>query len=840
MAHKTLFVDVILPLPLPKLYTYRVPFELNDTVEIGKRVVVQFGKKKIYAAIIENTHQKAPAEYEAKYILSVLDPEPVINSKQLKHWKWISSYYMCSLGEVMNAAIPSGLKLASETKLELNPDFSGDYSILNDKEYMIVEALELQSVLSIDQAAKVLGQITILPYIKSLIEKEVVLVQEELINRYKPKMETCVRLTGQVSNEDALRDTFDKLEKAPKQLELLMSYIGLSKKYSKKTVEINRPTLLKSVNVSSNTLEQLIKKGIFEIYQKEIGRLNIDLQKIKQPKRQVKLNKSQKAALKKTKKEFIEKDVVLLHGVTSSGKTEIYIKLIEETLKKGKQVLYLLPEIALTTQIINRLEKHFGNKIGVYHSKFNDNERVEIWNSVQKNAKQTDAVFETASVSNNTYDIILGARSAIFLPYDNLGLVIVDEEHENSYKQIDPSPRYNGRDASIYLAHLHRAKTLLGSATPSLESYYNVESGKYGLVEIMERYGEMQMPEIILVNIKEESRKRRMKSHFSPFLLELIQQSLANSEQAILFQNRRGFSPFLQCGTCAWIPHCIYCDVSLTYHKLFNRLNCHYCGYSKKIPENCPACGDTNMLTKGFGTEKIAEELAIYFPNAKIARMDLDTTRSKYAYQSIINDFETGKVDILVGTQMITKGLDFDNVSVVGILNADTMLNFPDFRSFERSFQLMAQVSGRAGRKKKRGKVVVQTYNPAHSIVQNVVNNDYQCMYENEIVQREKFKYPPYYRLIEITLKHKNYKLLDKSATELCMKLKRKFGKRVLGPVSPVVGRVKSQYLKKLLIKLEKEASGSKAKNILTEIINGFKITATYKSVRVQVDVDPM
>jgi len=802
-------------------------------------VVVQFGKRKMYTAIIENIHQKAPKGYEAKYILSILDPEPVISLKQLEHWKWISSYYMCTLGEVMNAAIPSGLKLASETKLMLNPGFSGDHSILSDKEYLITEALELRDVLTINEVAKVLSQKTVFPLIKSLIDKGVVLVEEELISRYKPRMETYVRLTEQTDDEDALKKTFDQLEKAPKQLELLMSYINLSKKHSKNAVEVTRPDLLKSAGASSNTLNQLIKKGVFEVYKREVGRLNVNIHSPVdgQEAEQLKLSRSQQTALKQIKDAFRKKDVALLHGVTSSGKTEIYIQLIEETIQKGKQVLYLLPEIALTTQIINRLRKYFGNRIGVYHSKFNDSERVEIWNSVLENSRILYP--ESRKKKTETYNIILGARSAMFLPFDNLGLVIVDEEHENTYKQIDPSPRYNARDAVIYLSRLHGAKTLLGSATPSIESYYNAESGKYGFVELMERYGKVQMPEIMLVNIKEESRKKRMKSHFSPFLLELMQQTLANSEQVILFQNRRGFSPFLECSTCAWIPHCIHCDVTLTYHKLFNRLRCHYCGYGQKLPTTCAACGDTNIQTKGFGTEKIEEDLAIYFPEAKIGRMDLDTTRSKHAYQHIINDFENRKLNILVGTQMITKGLDFDNVSVVGILNADNMLNFPDFRAFERSYQLMAQVSGRAGRTK-RGKVVIQSYDPAHSVIQNVVNNDYKRLYEDEIVQRKKFGYPPFYRLIQMTVKHRDYKMVDKAADHLAANLKKKFGKRVLGPEYPPVSRVRNQYLKKILLKLEKEASASKAKFILQEMVNDFSAKAAYRSVKVQVDVDPM
>ena len=846
MQRKTYFVDVILPLPLPNLYTYRVPQEFNDTVERGKRVVVQFGRTRIYTAIIERIHESPPKKYVAKYILTILDSRPVINSLQFDHWKWLSSYYMCTIGEVMNAALPAGLKLESETRIELSSEYSGDNMIINDKEFLIVEALELHGTLTVKEVIRILGQKTVFHYVRSLVEKGIVEIREELIQKYKPKIVTYVKLAKDADDEDALKDIFNKLEKAPKQQELLMSYITSSKRYTDKTVEVSRPDLLKSTGAPSSAVNALVKKEVFELYEKEIGRLsNKSCKHIKETVN-VELSSVQEEAYGKIKNLFKKKDVVLLHGVTSSGKTQIYIKLIKETIRKGKRVLYLLPEIALTTQIINRLRVHFGDRIGVYHSKFSDNERVEIWNSVMggSGAKEMkgsgNSMKHLSKAESIEYDIVLGARSAIFLPFDNLGLVIVDEEHENTYKQIDPSPRYHARDSIIYLSRLHGAKTLLGSATPAVETYWNAMSGKYGLVELMSRYGKVQMPEILLVDLKAETRKNRMKSHFSPLLMELAKESLSQSKQIILFQNRRGFSSFLECGECNWIPHCTNCDVMLTYHKQMNRLTCHYCGYGRKVPGKCDACGSTNILTRGFGTEKIEEELPVFLPGARIARMDLDTTRSKYSYQRIINDFETGKIDILVGTQMVTKGLDFDNVSIVGILNADNMLNYPDFRSFERSFQLMAQVSGRAGRKKKRGKVVIQSYDPGHSVIQNVVVNNYVGLYESEIGQRKKFKYPPFYRLIEITAKHKDFKVLNKAADELAGRLRRKFGKRVLGPEYPVIGRVRNLYLKKILIKLEKEVSVSKAKITLQETVDTFKMSSGFKQVRVLVDVDPM
>jgi primosomal protein N' (replication factor Y) (superfamily II helicase) len=556
------------------------------------------------------------------------------------------------------------------------------------------------------------------------------------------------------------------------------------------------------------------------------------------------LNDVPQKVLHSIQEQFISKDVVLLHGVTSSGKTEIYVRLIEQALAEGKQVLYLLPEIALTTQIINRLRKYFGDIVGVYHSKFNTNERVEIWNAV---LNPKSKVQSSKSESNTTLDfklsnfkLIVGARSSLFLPYSNLGLIIVDEEHDTSFKQYDPAPRYNARDAAIYLAHIHKAKTLLGSATPSLESYFNAQEGKYGFAEIHERFGGVKMPEIVLADVKEAKLKKQMKSHFAPLLLDTVKLALQDKEQVILFQNRRGFAPQLECNMCAWVPHCINCDVSLTYHKTSNQLRCHYCGYSVKPPTKCAACGDTDIKMKGFGTEKIEEELAVFFPNASIARMDLDTTRSKFAYQHIIQDFEDGKINILVGTQMVTKGLDFDNVAVVGILNADSMLNFPDFRSFERSYQLMAQVSGRAGRKNKRGKVIIQTQNPEHSIIADVVHNNYLSMYTNQLLDRKNFNYPPYYRLVEIKVLHKDVNMVNVASKHIADQLKHHFNKRVLWPEFPLVSRIRNLYHKTILLKIEREASVVQAKKIVADIITQFKSTPDYKSVRIQMDVDPM
>ncbi|MCK4289334.1 MAG: primosomal protein N', partial [Bacteroidales bacterium] len=675
------------------------------------------------------------------------------------------------------------------------------------------------------------GQKKIIPLIKTLIEKNIVLVEEEIVNAFKPKIETYVRLTSAYKdNEDNLREAFDELSKrAFKQLQLLMSFINFTQN-TPDTPEIKRSQLLKSIDASAVQLNALIKKGVFETYTKVSSRL--EYHKSSSSVKNIILNEHQTKALNEINKAFTEKDVVLFHGITSSGKTEIYIKLIEEVIAKGKQVLYLLPEIALTTQIINRLRKYFGNKIGVYHSKYNKHERVEIWNNVLNSDSSNKA-------EKSSYRIILGPRSAMFLPFNNLGLVIVDEEHDTSYKQFDPAPRYNARDSAIYLAGMHKAKTVLGSATPSIESYYNANIEKYALVDLKQRFGGIQMPEILIADIKQESRRKTMRSHFSSFLLNHVEEALKNKEQVILFQNRRGFSLRLECEACNWMPECKNCDVTLIYHKQNNQLRCHYCGYSTRIPEKCPSCGSTKILMRGFGTEKVEEELAIIFPESRIVRMDLDTTRSKFAYQRIINDFEDRKIDVLVGTQMVTKGLDFDNVSVVGILNADNMINFPDLRSFERSFQLMAQVSGRAGRKKKRGKVIIQTYNPSHPVVRFVIDNDYVSMFNNQLIERRNFKYPPFTRLIQIKLKHKDYNVLNKAASEFAALLREKLGKRVLGPEYPMVSRIKNLFIKTVLIKIEKEISISFVKSEILKRVEIFYKNKDFKSIRILIDVDP-
>lgn len=858
MSRTTLFVDVIIPLAVPNLYTYRVPHEWMAEIAAGKRVVVQFGKGKLYSALVRRVHEDPPKQYSAKYIEHILDPHPIVNEEQFSLWEWMSNYYMCTIGEVMNAALPGGLKLSSETKFVLHPDHIGlgighhdptndelplemeiVHSIpqeqklhkrnISDSEHLIIDALEVRHILSIQDISEILERRSVYPVIKGMIEKGIVLVQEEIKEKFRPKIESFVKLTEEAEEEEQLKAIFAQLErKAQKQLDVVMTYIKLSGRYSEHKKEVKRSDISKAVEGADAAIKALQKKNVLEVYEREVGRLGA----YESENKDTILNPIQKEVFASIKEQFEKKDVVLLHGVTSSGKTEIYVKLMEEAIANGKQVLYLLPEIALTTQIINRLRKYFGNSVGVYHSKFNENERVEVWNSV------LSADQDKTQLSN--YKLIVGARSALFLPFHNLGLVIVDEEHDSSYKQYDPAPRYNARDASIYLAHLHKAKALLGSATPSLESYFNGLEGKYGFAEITTRFGGIQMPEILVADIKEATKKKMMKSHFSPMLLDHVTMALEKKEQVILFQNRRGFAPQLECNLCAWVPQCVNCDVSLTYHKISSQLRCHYCGYSIKPPTKCAACGDTNIKMKGFGTEKIEEELAIFYPKAKIARMDLDTTRSKFAHQHIIQDFEEGNIDILVGTQMVTKGLDFDNVSLVGILNADSMLNFPDFRAFERSYQLMAQVSGRAGRKNRRGKVIIQTHNPDHSIIQDVLNNNFLSMYTNQLLDRKNFNYPPYHRLIEITLIHKDVNVVNAAAKHFADDLKHHFGKRVLGPEFPLVSRIRNLYHKNILLKIEREASVQAAKSVLNDLMILFRAFPEYKNMRIHLDVDPM
>ncbi|HRS54234.1 MAG TPA: primosomal protein N', partial [Bacteroidales bacterium] len=763
----TLFADIILPLPISGTFTYIVPKEFFNEAEVGKRVVVQFGRTKLYTGIIKNLYTKNENTYVYKPIMSILDESPVVNEKQFKLWDWIADYYMCTIGEVMNAALPSAFKIASETKIIKNPYFDGNYQLLNDKEFLIAESVEKQKSITIKEITQITGIRKIIPFIKNLIEKGVIITEEEIKEKYHPLKIEYVRLTKLYEDQKLLNKILNLLEKkAEKQWALIISYLEMSKKFSNNEHEVKRIDLLRKTSAKASTLLNLQKKGILECYSKIESRLVNCEAEIKP--NDIIFSDFQVKALAELKHSMEQNKVTLLHGITSSGKTEMYINLISKTLAEGKEVLYMLPEIALTTQAIARLQRYFGDKIGIYHSKYGSNEKIEVWNALLNKP-----------LHNKKINIIMGARSSIFLPFTNLGLIIVDEEHDTSYKQNEPAPRYNARDTAIILGEIHNAKIILGSATPSIETFYNTTKGKAGIVNVNQRYGNIAPPEIFVVDIKKETYENKMKSIFSKTLLNNIEKALNNKEQVILFQNRRGFSPILECKICNWIPNCENCDVSLVYHKKDNKLKCHYCGYTTSIPENCIACGNSSLLMKGFGTERAEEELAVFFPTAKIARMDIDTVSTKNSLNRIISDFEEKRIDILVGTQMVTKGLDFDNVSVVGILNASNMLAYPDFRSHERSFQLMAQVAGRAGRKNKRGIVIIQTWEPNHNIIKNVVQNDYKNMYETQLVERKKFKYPPFYRLIKISLKYKEQEFLNKAAAELADRLKKIFENRI-------------------------------------------------------------
>jgi primosomal protein N' (replication factor Y) len=824
------FANVLLPLPLPGYFTYHVPGDFREMIAPGKRVVVPFGKKKIYTALVHEVLEENPSSFEPKSILSVIDDRPVVFPVQFRFWEWMASYYMCTPGEVMNAALPSGFKLASESMVCLNPEADLETADLNEKEIMIVEALLSQKKLPVNAIADLLDQRKIIPIIHNLIDKGIVVAEEKIEEKYKPLRQTFIRLGKEYEDEDKLKAIFDELSKrAFKQLQALMVFLSLTREASVKAMDVRKSDLLKNKDVTQQALTALINKGILEYFEIEASRLAASTA-LNDP-GDIALSLHQKRAFSDIGRIFAEKEVILLHGITSSGKTELYIKLIDQALKERKQVLYLLPEIALTSQIINRLQRYFGDNVGVYHSKYNDNERVEIWNHCLHHEKD----FE-----KGRFQVILGARSALFLPYHNLGLVIVDEEHDSSYKQYDPAPRYHARDAAIMLARLHGAKTLLGSATPAIESYFNASNGKYGLVEMTERFGGVSLPEIVLANVREETRNKTMQSHFTSVLINRIRDALALKEQVILFQNRRGFSLHLTCDSCDWVPMCKNCDISLTYHKRENKIKCHYCGYSEALPQECPQCKSTRILMKGFGTEKVEEELGAIFPEATIRRMDLDSTRTKYAHQRLISDFEERRTDILVGTQMVTKGLDFDNVSLVGILNADNMLNFPDFRSHERSFQLMEQVSGRAGRKSKQGTVIIQSYNPQHAVIQHVVHHDYHAFYRSQLTDRHKFQYPPFNRLIILKIKHRDYNVLNKAARDLAHDLRVDLGKRILGPEYPLVSKIQNWYIKHIMVKIERGNNIAEMKKIILNRIEDTGKIPAYRQVRVVIDVDPV
>lgn len=801
---------------MPKEYSYIVPEELQKDIKFGCRVEVPL-RNKLYSALVIALHETLEIDYKPRKIISLIDIHPLIDDNQYELWKWIADYYLCTMGEVMNVALPSGLKLNSETKIYINPNFSQDFMGLSDQEYLIAEAISIQNELTIEEVRSILDKKTVYPIIRSLLDKEVIYVKEELKEKYKVKKIGVVRLTqAYVDDPDKLTEALELASRSEKQTKAILAIYQLSKKNK----VIPQSDIYQLTGINKSVLNALTKKGIINQDEIEISRL---VHQNTEKKELPPLVVEQTRAIGEIEKQFEEKDQILLHGVTGSGKTRVYIELIKKQLELGKQVLYLLPEIALATQIVGRLESVFGNKIGTYHSRMSSHQRVEMWKGVF-----------------NGMPIVLGARSSMFLPFRDLGLIIIDEEHDPSFKQNDPSPRYNGRDTAIVMAKLYGAKVLMGTATPSLETYQNVILKKYGLVQMSERIGSVALPEIQVIDLKDQYKKNKMKSNFSLELREGIENILSKGEQVLIFQNRRGYSPTIQCDVCGWHAECINCDVSLTVHKYFNELRCHYCGSRKNMIETCPACGTHKLNQKGYGTEKIELEIQSLFPDAKVARMDFDTTKTKNAYQNIISDFTAKKIDILVGTQMITKGLDFDDVGIVGILNADLTLQFPDFRSAERGFQLFTQVSGRAGRKQKQGTVMIQTFQPTHPVILETIDYNFHRFFTREMNERKKFIYPPFVRIVSITLKHKKANTVFEAAKYMGKHLSQKFGNRILGPTQPGVARLRGYYLQNILIKMEKDPKVMNTiKNYLRLIKNQTVSSPGFKSVRINIDVDP-
>lgn len=820
------FADVIIPVPIPKLFTYKIPRNLKDEIGIGFRVIVQFGQKKILTGIIGKVHQKPPVAYDAKPILDLLDNHATVNPLQIRFWAWMAEYYCCNIGEVMNAALPSGLKLSSESKIQLNPTYDSDTSPypLDDREDILLQALANKSEMTYDDCVSVLGIKSIHGIIKSLVIKEAILVFEQVKEKYSPKVETRIRLSKEyASDKKALEGVFQELSNKAKQEEILLKYLQEVPVY--KNPDLNTKGIEKSVftdaNLSASSLKTLIKNGILEEYKLIISRF----EKEEPSEEEIILSELQLDAVAQIKTQLEDKNTLLLHGITGSGKTEIYITLIKEALAGGSQVLLLLPEIALTTHMVGRLRQVFGSDMGVFHSKYSDNERVEVWNGVL----------------SGKLSFVVGVRSSLFLPFDSLGLVIVDEEHESSFKQYEPAPRFQARDSAIMLAWLHQAKTILGSATPSFESFYNARTGKYGYVSLGKRYGEAQLPEYHLADILVDKKKNLLKLDFTRLLRESIQEALKNQEQVLIFQNRRGYAPYISCEDCGWIPECEHCDVSLTYHQFNEEMRCHYCGFKEKVPSTCPACGSNKLSAVGLGTERIEESISLLFPEARVARMDLDTTRSKYGYQRLLEEFGSGNVDILVGTQMITKGLDFDKVTVVGVMDADRILFFPDFRAGERAFQQITQVAGRAGRRDKKGKVIIQTRKPDQQIFHQIIQGDYKNFYIQEMGDRQRFFYPPFVKIIKVTTRHKDYKVAERAARSLHNLMGDIPVKKImLGPEKGLIGKIKNQFIFESIIKIDKAGNAqAQFKQDLQSLINEMVAHKDFRSVRFVVDVDP-
>lgn len=811
------FIEVVLPLAVSKTFTYQVSEAEFHYIQIGMRVAVPFGKTKIYTALVLDKTNTPPQLYEAKEIHQILDEKPVVNLHQIEHWKWIASYYMCSLGEVFRSALPSGYILESETIISAKENVEINSDELKDDEYLILEALKSQSSITVQEVIKILGKKTVFPIINRLLVKGALVLQEEISEQYKPKLVRYIRLQEEFLQQERLAELLEVLSKAKKQRELVLHYFQLQ---AREKAPISVKKLIETSGSSAAIVKSLVDKTIFEEYYIAQDRVTFD----KDDDSQFTLSEAQQAAFDSIQQNFKTFDVNLLHGVTASGKTEIYIKLLQQYIKEGKQVLFLLPEIAPTTQLVQRLTAYFGNEVAVFHSKYTNNERIEVWNQVLENSPKAK--------------VVIGVRSALFLPFSNLGCIIVDEEHEQTFKQHDPAPRYHARDAAIVLAKQHGAKVVLGSATPSLETYYNVQSNKYGLTELKVRYGNVVLPEIQLVDLKDKYFRKKMSGHFSDELLEEITETLSKGEQVILFQNRRGFSPYVECMTCGHVPHCPSCDVSLTYYKFKNQLRCHYCGHSIANPTHCHSCQSVDLTTKGFGTEQIEMELKTLFPEKNIGRMDQDTTRGKFGFEKIIDSFKNREIDVLVGTQMLAKGLDFDNVTLVGILNADNLLNQPNFRAYERAYQMMMQVSGRAGRSEKKGKVVIQTYNPYHNTIQQVLGNDYVGMYKEQIYERQNFKYPPFFRLVKLILKHRDFDKLKEGSMWLYNVLSQNLDMPVLGPEEPVINRIRNEYIRTIMVKIPVQKHLGNTKKNIAKVLMSFEAVPQYRAIKVKVDVD--
>lgn len=820
------FAEIILPLAIPKLLTYQIPAQLSGLVTQGSRVIVPLGKTKILTGIIESIHE-IPPSYSTKDIIDVLDEVPITTPIQIEFFQWIAQYYLCTLGEVIKTALPNGFKLSSQSKIQLHPEADLTNSTFSEAEQLLISALKKDSSLTYPEASKLINQKNIYKLLKALINKKTIILFEEIHEKYQPKKEKRIRLNNAyIQNPSELQNLFDQLKNKHKQIDVLLQYLTLAPITTSESLEdhfILKKQLL-NTPISSDSLQKLIKQEILIEKEVIVPRLST-IQSTEEV--NFTLSPAQDAALESIKQQFGSKDTVLLYGITGSGKTEIYIQLIQEALQGGGQILYLLPEIGLATQIVKRLKNIFGDQMGVYHSKYSSNERVEIWNNLLQ----------------EKVSLIIGVRSALFLPFYNLSLIIVDEEHEFAYKQLDAIPRYHARDAALMLAKYHHAKVLLGSATPAIETYHHAQSGKYGFVRLKERFNQTPLPNIMLANVRLEKQQKKLQGEFTEVLLQAIKHTLEQQEQVIIFQNRRGYAPYLLCQACAWVPTCERCSVSLTYHQSHNHLICHYCGYRTKIPPTCSICDSPQLNNMGFGTEKLEETLHQFFPDKHIQRMDLDTTRRKHSYEKIIERLEQGHTDILVGTQMITKGLDFGQVSLVGVMDVDKHLYFPDFRANERCFQLITQVSGRAGRRNKQGKVIIQTANPNHPILQDILHYDYEQMYLKELAERQNFLYPPYVRLIKITLQHLDKKLIMKAAGELAEQLRTYLGKGlVLGPQDPLIAKIKNQYRMDIWVKIPKSAEVHlhTTKDTIQEMAKKLLSKQNFRPLKLIFDVDPV